>query len=72
MGSASALPGGDKYYEAALKHYTADYVTAENAHQLGLKEVQRITTDMKQVIIIMLLLVLLATKYIWSCDMSME
>jgi len=47
--SASSLPGGDKYYEAALRYYTADYVTPQYAHQLGLNETQRITTEMKQV-----------------------
>lgn len=47
--SVSNLPNGKEFYETALKYFTADDVTAQSAHDLGLSEVKRITDQMKQV-----------------------
>ncbi len=48
---ASALPEGDAYYAALVRYYTTlDDATAEDIHQLGLKEVARIRSEMAQVI----------------------
>ena len=46
----SSLPGGDKFYEATLRYYTSDDISPAKAHQIGLDEVERITTEMKRVI----------------------
>ncbi|MBI5423946.1 MAG: DUF885 domain-containing protein [Opitutae bacterium] len=40
------LPGGDKAYANALKRFTTTDLTAEQIHQLGLREVARIEKEM--------------------------
>ena len=47
--AVSSLPGGDKFYEATLRYYTSDEITPEKAHQIGLDEIKRITSIMKEV-----------------------
>ncbi len=46
--AAEALPEGEAYYEALIKKYTTLDLTAEEIHEIGLKEVARIDADMKQ------------------------
>ncbi|HYG06310.1 MAG TPA: DUF885 domain-containing protein [Stenotrophomonas sp.] len=41
-----ALPGGDAYYDAALRWNTSTNLDAEQIHQLGLSEVARIQREM--------------------------
>ena len=41
-----ALPGGDAYYDAALRWNTSTNLDAEQIHQLGLSEVARIQHEM--------------------------
>ena len=41
-----ALPGGDAYYDAALRWNTSTDMDAEQIHQLGLSEVARIQREM--------------------------
>lgn len=45
----SAIPDGKKYYEHLIKRYTTTDMTAEEIHQLGLKEVARLTAEMEKV-----------------------
>ena len=40
------LPGGDKAYENALRRFTTTTMTADEIHQLGLREVARIEQQM--------------------------
>ncbi|MEL7486712.1 MAG: DUF885 domain-containing protein [Pseudomonadota bacterium] len=48
---ASNLPDGEAYYEALVRYYTTlDDATADDIHQLGLKEVARIRKEMDAVI----------------------
>ncbi|MBL0739731.1 DUF885 domain-containing protein [Chryseolinea lacunae] len=47
---ASALPGGDKYYANRIHYYTTTDMTAEQVHELGLKEVARIKGEMQEVL----------------------
>lgn len=42
-----ALPHGDAYYDYMLKHYTTTTLTAEQIHELGLQEVDRIQQQMR-------------------------
>jgi uncharacterized protein (DUF885 family) len=42
----SALPDGEAYYNRKLSTYTTLPMTADDVHQLGLSEVQRIKTEM--------------------------
>ena len=45
----SSLPNGTEFYEACLRwHLTLD-LTPEEVHQLGLKEVSRIESEMNRV-----------------------
>ncbi|MUP44652.1 DUF885 domain-containing protein [Gramella sp. BOM4] len=46
---ASELPNGDEYYDYLLEYYTTMDMSAEEVHQLGLSEVERINTEMKKV-----------------------
>jgi uncharacterized protein (DUF885 family) len=39
------LPDGDKYYEYCLRYHTTTTMTADQIHDLGLKEVQRIQEE---------------------------
>jgi uncharacterized protein (DUF885 family) len=43
------LPDGDTFYDAALKQTTTTNMTADEIHELGLKEVARIHTEMKEI-----------------------
>jgi uncharacterized protein (DUF885 family) len=45
--AASALPDGPAFYKSQIKEYTTLDLTAEQIHQLGLKEVARIDADMQ-------------------------
>lgn len=45
----SALPDGTAYYEAKLAHATTTAMTAAEIHEIGLKEVARIRTEMEAV-----------------------
>ena len=48
---AANLPDGPAYYEALVRYYTTlDDATAEEIHQVGLKEVARIRAEMMEVI----------------------
>lgn len=40
------LENGEAYYNALLKNYTTTDLTAEEIHQIGLDEVERLTNDM--------------------------
>jgi uncharacterized protein (DUF885 family) len=43
------LPDGDAFYDAALKLTTTTDMTADQIHELGLKEVARIQAEMKEI-----------------------
>ena len=43
------LPDGDAFYDAALKQTTTTSMTADEIHQLGLKEVDRIHSEMREI-----------------------
>ncbi|WP_026703465.1 DUF885 domain-containing protein [Flavobacterium soli] len=45
----SAVPDGEKYYNYLIKRYTTTDLTADEIHQLGLKEVARISAEMEKV-----------------------
>ena len=45
----AAIPNGEEYYEHQIKLYTTTDMTAEEIHQLGLKEVARISAEMEEV-----------------------
>ena len=44
-----SLPNGDAFYEARLRSYTTTDHTAEEIHQIGLSEVDRIGARMKEI-----------------------
>ncbi|CAL2075914.1 DUF885 domain-containing protein [Tenacibaculum sp. 190524A05c] len=44
-----AIPDGKKYYQHAIKNYTTTKMTADEIHELGLKEVARILSEMEKV-----------------------
>ena len=44
------FPNGDVYYKYQIKSYTTTDLTAEEIHQIGLGEVDRIRAEMKKVI----------------------
>jgi prolyl oligopeptidase len=44
------FPNGDIYYKYQIKSYTTTDLTAEEIHQIGLSEVDRIRAEMKKVI----------------------
>ena len=46
-----SLPNGDAFYAARLRSYTTTDYTAEQIHQIGLSEVDRIGTRMKNIFI---------------------
>ncbi|WP_394202811.1 DUF885 domain-containing protein [Shewanella waksmanii] len=48
--AAASLPDGLAFYENRVRYYTTLDMTAEQVHQLGLKEVKRIRAEMQQVI----------------------
>ncbi len=43
------LPEGDKYYAALLKSYTTTDLTADEIHDIGLREVERIHGEMRAI-----------------------
>ena len=43
------LPDGNAFYDAALKQTTTTNMTADEIHELGLKEVERIHGEMKEI-----------------------
>lgn len=45
----SAITDGDKYYKTLIKGYTTTDMTADEIHELGLKEVARIKIEMEKV-----------------------
>jgi uncharacterized protein (DUF885 family) len=45
----NSIPDGDKYYSFLIKSYTTTTMTADEIHQLGLKEVARINAEMEKV-----------------------
>lgn len=45
-----ALPDGDAYYQWCIKQHTTTNMTAEEVHQLGLKEVARIEAEMDAIL----------------------
>ena len=44
------LPDGDEYYQYLLKNYTTTQLTAEEIHNIGLTEVDRIQSQMKEIL----------------------
>lgn len=46
----SEIPNGRAYYQNQLNYYTTLELTAEEIHQIGLKEVARINKEMKKII----------------------
>jgi uncharacterized protein (DUF885 family) len=46
---AWALPDGTAYYAHVLRHHTTTDLTAEQIHELGLREVERIQAEMRAV-----------------------
>ncbi|MEM7586431.1 MAG: DUF885 domain-containing protein, partial [Acidobacteriota bacterium] len=47
---ASELPDGEAYYAQRIRHFTTLEMTADEIHQLGLKEVARIRGEMEAII----------------------
>jgi uncharacterized protein (DUF885 family) len=45
----SEIPNGDAYYKHLIKRYTTTDMTANEIHELGLKEVARLTGEMEKV-----------------------
>lgn len=45
----SALPQGEQIYQHLIKYWTTTNMTAEEIHNIGLQEVQRIRSEMEQV-----------------------
>lgn len=45
----SDLPNGEEYYNYQIKKYTTTSMTADEIHELGLKEVERILSEMEAV-----------------------
>jgi len=43
------LPRGDEYYKSRLKHFTTTDMSADEIHDLGLKDVARIHDDMRAI-----------------------
>ncbi len=44
------LPDGDKYYEYCLRYHTTTTLSPEEIHQIGIKEVERIQKEMKELL----------------------
>jgi uncharacterized protein (DUF885 family) len=47
--AASDLPGGEAYYEWLVRHFTTLDTTPEAVHQIGLRETERIRSEMRDV-----------------------
>ncbi|MBZ5530499.1 MAG: DUF885 domain-containing protein [Acidobacteriia bacterium] len=43
------LPHGDELYASLIRHYTTTNLTADQIHEIGLKEVARIKAEMEQI-----------------------
>ena len=48
-----SLPNGDAFYASRLRSYTTTDYTAEEIHQIGLSEVERIGNRMKEIFILL-------------------
>lgn len=48
--AATSLPNGKSYYQNRVEHYTTIDITAAEVHKIGLKEVERIRTEMNDII----------------------
>ena len=48
---ASTLPNGDAYYAERLAYQTTSNISAEEVHQLGLSEVNRLRTEMEALMV---------------------
>lgn len=48
--AARDLPDGERYYRAAVRHYTTTNLTPDEVHEIGLGEVKRIHAEMEAVI----------------------
>ncbi|CAN7993024.1 unnamed protein product [Ixodes hexagonus] len=48
--AATSLPDGDAYYRECLRYHLELPLTAQEVHDMGLKEVERISAGMKEVI----------------------
>ncbi|MCL1067278.1 DUF885 domain-containing protein [Shewanella olleyana] len=48
--AAKDMPNGEAFYQNRVEYYTTVNMTADEVHQLGLKEVARIRAEMEQVI----------------------
>ena len=48
--AASALPNGQAFYDNRVKHFTTLEMTADQVHEVGLKEVKRIRAEMEAII----------------------
>ena len=48
--AASALPNGQAFYNNRVKHFTTLEMTADQVHEVGLKEVKRIRAEMEAII----------------------
>ncbi len=46
----SEIPSGREFYQNRLNYYTTLNLTAEEIHEIGIEEVARINTEMKQII----------------------
>lgn len=48
--AAINLPGGKEYYQFCIRYFTTLDLTAEEVHEIGMREVKRIRGEMEQVI----------------------
>ena len=44
------IPDGKRYYEELAKHYTTTDLTPDEIHDIGLKEIERIRSEMEEII----------------------
>jgi len=44
------IPDGKRYYEELAKHYTTTDLTPDEIHNIGLKEIERIRSEMEEII----------------------
>ena len=49
--AATSLHSGGEFYKACLKFHTSTDLTAEEIHQIGIKEVERIENDIKSILL---------------------
>jgi uncharacterized protein (DUF885 family) len=48
--AATSLPNGEAFYQNRIKHYTTLAMSAEQVHQQGIQEVERIRAEMDEII----------------------